>query len=107
VQERGDSLPIQCILSLQKGHSDRLTDSLSLLQAPRLPPLPQEYSCKSETCESWKETVNSCSCALLCKCYTNWSLKSGPNDAILLCLPAFLTPISRCTVQMLVYYVHQ
>lgn len=71
------------------------------------PPLPQESSCEGETCEFWKGTVSSCSCALLCKCYTNWSLKSGPNDAILLCLPASLTPILRCTVQMLVYYVHQ
>lgn len=52
-------------------------------------------------------SVNGCSRALLCKWYTNWSLKSGPNDAILLCLPASLTPILRCTVQMLVYYVHQ
>lgn len=25
--------------------------------------------------------MNGGSCALLCKCSTNWSLKSGPNDA--------------------------
>lgn len=63
----------------------------SLLQAAP-PPLPQECYPEGETWGFWKGAVNSCPCALLCKCYTNWSIKSGPNDAILLCLPACLCP---------------
>lgn len=86
---------------------DALPDWTSLASTSSLLPLPQECSYEGAACEFWKGTVNGCSCTLLCKWYTNWSLKSGPNDAILLCLPAFLTPILRCTVQMLVYYVHQ
>ena len=90
----------------QASRKDALPDWIPLASTPSLPLLPQECSCEGETREFWKRTVNPCSCALLCKCYTNWSLKSCPNDAIRLCLPVSLTPILRCTVQMLVYYVH-
>ena len=70
----------------QASRKDALPDWIPLASTPSLPLLPQERSCEGETREFWKRTVNPCSCALLCKCYTNWSLKSGPNDAMLLCL---------------------